>query len=55
MIFYAQWDEVASSGQGKTIVENPNTFDGITSSILTGLILLIGLVCDTIYLKKGIK
>lgn len=55
MTFYAQWDEVASSGQGEAIVENPNTFDGITSSILTVFISLIGLVGIIIYSKKRNK
>ena len=35
--------------------ENPNTFDGITNSILIGILSLIGLVGAAIYLKESEK
>ena len=44
--FYAKWELEE---------ENPNTFDGIVSSVLIGIISLITLVGSIIYFKKNNK
>ena len=65
MTFYAQWEETTGIAPGEpesedSVIlppeledENPNTFDGIGSSIFMLIISLIGLVWATIYLKKN--
>lgn len=56
-IFYARWQESSVGGPGiaEPDEENPNTFDGIGTSIFMGIISLIGLVGTTIYLRKQNK
>lgn len=52
MTFYAQWEENSVVVPSEPEEENPNTFDGIISSIMLGAISLIGLVVTIIHLKK---
>ena len=56
-IFYARWKETSAGGAGiaEQDEENPNTFDGIGTSIFMGTISLIGFIGATIYLKKKNK
>ena len=56
-IFYARWKETSAGGAGiaEPDEENPNTFDGIGTSIFMGTISLIGFIGATIYLKKKNK
>lgn len=56
-IFYARWKETSAGGAGiaESEEENPNTYDGIGTSIFMGTISLIGLIGATMYLKKKNK
>lgn len=56
-IFYARWKQTSGGGAGtaEPEEENPETFDGIGTSIFMGTISLIGLVGVTIYLLKKNK
>ena len=42
-VFYAQWEKD---------VKNPETFDGIGSSIVISIISLLGIISTILYLKK---
>ena len=54
MTFYARWEEnsVGGAGTAEPEEENPNTYDGIESTILVSLLSFIGLVSISLYIKK---
>ena len=67
MTFYAQWEETTGTAPGQpesedSVIlspeledENPNTYDSISNSVITGIIALIVLIGATIYLKRKSK